>query len=93
LDETQGFRRQDVAGDDEEYRHCEMAAREQDADAREANGVVFAIPPECILENVFSANARVTPNLMMEAEDKECSKASETIKVRSAVQGTLLALL
>jgi len=85
LHECQGFRRQDVARDDEEDGDREMAAREQNADAGKADGVVFAIPPESILENVFSADARMTPNLMMEAEDKKCSEASETVKIRSAV--------
>jgi hypothetical protein len=85
LHESQGFRRQDIARDDEEDCYREMAAREQDADAGETDGVVFAIPPESVLENVFSANARVAPDLMMEAEDEKCSEASEAVKVRSAV--------
>ena len=85
LHESQGFRRQDVARDDEEDCYREMAAREQDADAGKTDGVVFAIPPESVLENVFSAYARVAPDLMMEVEDKKCSEASEAVKIRSAV--------
>ena len=76
---------EDIARDDEEYGHGQVSAREQDANTREADGIVFAIPPESILEDEFSANARVSPDLVMEAEDEERSEASETVKIRSAV--------
>lgn len=85
LHESEGFCRQDVARDDEKDSHREMATREQNADAGEADGIVFAIPPESVFENVFSADARMAPNLMMETEDKKCCEASEAVKVRSAV--------
>lgn len=65
MNQTQWLSGQYIAGDDEEHGDCIVASRKEDPNTGETDKVILVVPAESILEDEFTLDVRMAPDLVM----------------------------
>lgn len=89
MNQAQRLSGKDIARDDEEDGHSNVAARKEYAKSREGDKVMLAPPTKGVSQFGPTRYLAMSPFLMMQAKDEQRCKASEAIQIGCPTQRLL----